>query len=79
MSAVNLPVGKKRDGTTDLNKRGRSQELDYSLIVISPEQIDHARGVVAASSRDAADAEDLLTHLGLMPDQTDWYKNGDDS
>ncbi len=74
----NLSVGKKRDGTTDLNKRGRTPELDYSPISVGQGDIEAARGVVAANSVDAQDARNLLEHLGLMPEQTGWCNDGSD-
>lgn len=73
-----LPVGKTEEGKTDLNKRGRQSTLDYATIRVSDQDVDHARGVVAASSRDAQDARFLLDNLGLLPCQTDWYKGDED-
>lgn len=57
------------------------RELDFRRIFFTPPEIDHARAVVAASAcedicygrMDFEDAEEILTHLGLMPNQTGWY------
>ncbi len=75
----NLSTGLKADGTTSINKRGRSQELSYSTIKVTREEAEHARGVVAASSKGAEDARNLLEHLGLMPDQEGWYIHDGDT
>lgn len=50
-------------------------ELDYEERVVLPEEMAHARGVVAANARDATDARDLLEMLGMLPGQEHWYKN----
>lgn len=55
------------------DKGSTIEAVDYTEIVFPPEKIDRARGVVAANSKDAEDAEYLLTYLGLMPDQNHWY------
>lgn len=67
-------MGKTKDGKTDLNKRGRTIELPYGMINISLEEIEHAQGVVAANAVDAQDAHELLEALGIMPNQSDWYR-----
>lgn len=51
--------------------------IDYTPIVFSDDKIDHARAVVAGSSKDAEDARLLLEHLGLLPGTEGWYSNGD--
>lgn len=61
-----------------IKARVRTPELEYSAIRVSAGEIAAARGVVAANSLDAQDARLLLEHLGLMPDQTDWYKGDED-
>ncbi len=68
----NLPVG-RTNGKTDLNKRGRQPELDYSPTTVEPDKLDAARRVVAANSLDAQDARELLGALGLLPGQGDWH------
>ncbi len=62
-----------------MNRRGRGGTLDYSKITISVDKIDAAARIVAGSAKDADDARILLEHLGLMPDQREWYSDGDDS
>lgn len=56
------------------------RELDFRRIFFLPKEIAHARAVVAGSAcgdcygrMDIEDAEEILTHLGLMPNQTGWY------
>lgn len=48
-------------------------ELVWEEIVFSDEEIDHARGVTAASAHDTEDAKELLGALGLLPDQEKWW------
>lgn len=48
-------------------------ELDFKRIEFSKAEIAKARGNAAAGSKDAEDAKILLEHLGLMPDQSDWF------
>lgn len=77
---TSLSPGKKRDGSTDLNKRGRVPQLNRAPVEFTKEELEKARGVVAASAKDAYDrnqTEDagvLLETLGLLPSQTDWYE-----
>lgn len=56
-------------------KKNQTPPVDYTPIVFSEEKIEHAKGVVAASSNDAEDARLLLESLGLMPDQQKWWRD----
>lgn len=55
-----------------MSKENNLRELDYKKIRFSEDEVDHARGVVAANAKDADDARHLLEHLGLMPGQEEW-------
>jgi hypothetical protein len=63
------PRGADAKGTT-------VPELDFKRIEFDKDEIDHARGVVAANSKDAEDCQDLLDKLGLLPEHeppAGWY------
>lgn len=75
--------GKKADFKERLKLKGAT-ELDFRKILFTDEEVRHARGVVAAGATEAygrtaaEDAQTLMEHLGLMPDQIrNWSETED--
>lgn len=63
----------------EADRKAKTRELDFKRITFTPAEVAKVRGVCAASAKaehdrtECQDAVELMTHLGMMPDQKGWY------